>query len=202
MLSKEANIIKALLKHCKGRRNPKDELNGVLVSGKKLVCTDTKQLLVLEFEENFTDESLNSPVMLCENKKDLVRELERPADYLEILDKNKSIIDEIGFRLVQMGKGKFPDFNRVLIKADAKPTTEEIDSLDCEITFCECIKLTGAAFSPKTLLKFIEIASKLTTENVVIKQKDRNSALQIEGVFALSDQIAIGFKYVAMPICY
>ena len=203
MNTKETSALRARLKHCKDKNNPKAELNGILVSGNKLVCTDTKQLLVLEFGENFTDESLDSPVMLCENKEDLVRGLERPVDYLEILDKNNSIIDELGFRLVKMvGEGKFPDFNRILLKADAKPATEEIGKLNNEITFCKCVKLTGSAFSPKTLLKFIEIASKLTTENVVIKQMDKNMPLQIEGAFVLSDQTKIGFKYVVMPIVY
>ena len=61
MLGKDASIIKTLLKHCKGRKNPRVELNGVLVSGNKLVATDTKQLLVLEFAEHFTEESLTPP---------------------------------------------------------------------------------------------------------------------------------------------
>ena len=85
MLSKDANIIKVMLKHCKGRKNPRCELNGVLVSGNKLVATDTKQLLVLEFAEHFTEESLTSPVMLCDNKEDLVRPVERTLDYPNIL---------------------------------------------------------------------------------------------------------------------
>ena len=205
MLSKDANIIKALLKHCKGRKYPKDELNGVLVSGNKLVVTDTKQLLVLEFTEQFTEESLMSPVMLCENKEDLVRTVERPLDYLNILAQNDGAIDNIGLRLVKMQDGKFPSFQRMLINEENIKTTggtlkkQSID-FNSETTFADCIMLLGSYFSSKTLLKFIEIAAKLNPIDVEIKQTESVAPLQIEGVFSgTQSDLNIKFQYVVMP---
>ena len=205
MLNKDASIIKTLLKHCKGRKNPRVELNGVLVSGNKLVATDTKQLLVLEFAEHFTEESLTSPVMLCDNKEDLVRPVERPLDYLNILAQNDCAIDDIGLRLVKMQTGKFPDFQRMLfneerIKTIGDKLKKQSINFDSETTFADCIMLLGSYFSSKTLLKFIEIAAKLTPIDVEIKQTDPVAPLQIEGVFSgTQSDLNIKFQYVVMP---
>ena len=206
MLSKDANIIKALLKHCKDRKNPKDELNGVLVSGNKLVATDTKQLLVLEFAEHFTEESLTSPVMLCDNKEDLVRPVERPLDYLNILAQNDGAIDDIGLRLVKMQTGKFPDFQRMLfneehIKTIGDKLKKQSINFDSETTFADCIMLLGSYFSSKRLLKFIEIAEKLKPIDVEIKQTEPIAPLQIEGILSgTQSSLNIKFQYVVMPI--
>ena len=206
MLSKDANIIKALLKHCKGREYPREELNGVLVSGNKLVATDTKQLLVLEFAEHFTEESLTSPVMLCDNKEDLVRPVERPLDYLNILAQNDGAIDNIGLRLVKMQTGKFPDFQRMLfneerIKTIGDKLKKQSINFDSETTFADCIMLLGSYFSSKTLLKFIEIAEKLNPIDVEIKQTESIAPLQIEGILSGTQSgLNIKFQYVVMPI--
>ena len=206
MLSKDANIIKALLKHCKGRKNPKGELNGVLVSGNKLVATDTKQLLVLEFMEQFTEESLTSPVMLCDNKEDLVRPVERPLDYLNILAQNDGAIDDIGLRLVKIQEGGFHDFKRMLLNEERIKTIgdklkqQSID-FDSETTFADCIMLLGSYFPTKTLLKFIEIAAKLNPIDVEIKQTESIAPLHIEGIFSgTQSDLNIKFQYVVMPI--
>ena len=206
MLGKDASIIKTLLKHCKGRKNPKDELNGVLVSGNKLVATDTRQLLVLEFAEHFTEESLTSPVMLCDNKEDLVRPVERPLDYLNILAQNDGVIDNIGLRLVKMQTGKFPDFQRMLfneerIKTIGDKLKKQSIDFDSETTFADCIMLLGSYFSSKTLLKFIEIAEKLNPIDVEIKQTEPIAPLQIDGIFSGTQSgLNIKFQYVVMPI--
>ena len=206
MLSKDASIIKTLLKHCKGRKNPKDELNRVLVSGNKLVATDTKQLLVLEFAEHFTEESLTSPVMLCDNKEDLVRPVERPLDYPIILTQNDAAIDDIGLRLVKMQTGKFPDFQRILfneerIKTIGDKLKKQSINFDSETTFADCIMLLGSYFSSKTLLKFIEIAEKLKPIDVEIKQTEPIAPLQIDGIFSgVQSGLNIKFQYVVMPI--
>ena len=206
MLSKDANIIKALLKHCKGRKNPRVEVNGVLVSGNKLVATDTRQLLVLEFTEHFTEESLTSPVMLCENQEDLVRPVERPLDYLSILAQNDGVIDNIGLRLVKMQTGKFPDFQRMLfneerIKTIGDKLKKQSINFDSETTFADCIMLLGSYFSSKRLLKFIEIAAKLNPIDVEIKQTESIAPLQIEGILSGTQSgLNIKFQYVVMPI--
>ena len=206
MLGKDASIIKTLLKHCKDRKNPKDELNGVLVSGNKLVATDTKQLLVLEFAEHFTEESLTSPVMLCDNKEDLVRPVERPLDYLNILDQNDGAIDDIGLKLVKMQTGKFPDFQRMLfneerIKTIGDKLKKQSINFDSETTFADCIMLLGSYFSSKTLLRFIEIAEKLKPIDVEIKQTESIAPLQIEGILSGTQSgLNIKFQYVVMPI--
>ena len=206
MLGKDASIIKTLLKHCKRRKNPKDELNGVLVSGNKLVATDTKQLLVLEFAEHFTEESLTSPVMLCDNKEDLVRPVERPLDYLNILAQNDWAIDDIGLRLVKMQTGKFPDFQRILfneerIKTIGDKLKKQSINFDSETTFADCIMLLGSYFSSKTLLRFIEIAEKLKPIDVEIKQTESIAPLQIEGILSgTQSSLNIKFQYVVMPI--
>ena len=206
MLSKDASIIKTLLKHCKGRKNPRVELNGVLVSGNKLVATDTKQLLVLEFTEQFTEESLTSPIMLCENKEDLVRPVERPLDYPSILTQNDAAIDDIGLRLVKMQTGKFPDFQRMLfneerIKTIGDKLKKQSINFDSETTFADCIMLLGSYFESKTLLKFIEIAAKLNPIDVEIKQTEPIVPLQIDGIFSgTQSDLNIKFQYVVMPI--
>ena len=206
MLSKDASIIKTLLKHCKGKKNPKDELNGVLVSGNKLVATDTKQLLVLEFTEQFTEESLTSPIMLCENKEDLVRPVERPLDHLNIVAQNDGVIDDIGLRLVKMQTGKFPDFQRTLfneerIKTIGDKLKKQSINFDSETTFADCIMLLGSYFSSKTLLRFIEIAEKLKPIDVEIKQTESIAPLQIEGILSgTQSDLNIKFQYVVMPI--
>ena len=206
MLGKDASIIKTLLKHCKGRKNPRVELNGVLVSGNKLVATDTKQLLVLEFAEHFTEESLTSPVMLCDNKEDLVRPVERPLDYPIILTQNDEAIDDIGLRLVKMQTGKFPDFQRMLFNEERikiigdKLKKQSID-FNSETTFADCIMLLGSYFESKTLLKFIEIAAKLNPIDVVIKQTEPIAPLHIDGIFSGTQSgLNIKFQYVVMPI--
>ena len=206
MLGKDASIIKTLLKHCKDRKNPKDELNGVLVSGNKLVATDTKQLLVLEFAEHFTEESLTSPVMLCDNKEDLVRPVERPLDYLNILAQNDAAIDDIGLRLVKMQTGKFPDFQRMLfneehIKTIGDKLKKQSINFDSETTFADCIMLLGSYFSSKTLLRFIEIAEKLNPIDVEIKQTESIAQLKKEGILSGTQSgLNIKFQYVVMPI--
>ena len=206
MLSKDANIIKALLKHCKGRKNPRVELNGVLVSGNKLVATDTRQLLVLEFAEHFTEESLTSPVMLCENKEDLVRPVERPLDYPIILTQNDAAIYDIGLRLVKMQTGVFPDFQRILfneerIKTIGDKLKKQSINFDSETTFADCIMLLGSYFSSKTLLRFIEIAEKLNPIDVEIKQTESIAPLQIEGILSGTQSgLNIKFQYIVMPI--
>ena len=206
MLGKDASIIKTLLKHCKGRNHPWVELNGVLVSGNKLVATDTRQLLVLEFAEHFTEESLTSPVMLCDNKEDLVRPVERPLDYPIILTQNDAAIDEIGLRLVKMQTGKFPDFQRMLfneerIKTIGDKLKKQSIDFDSETTFADCIMLLGSYFSSKTLLKFIEIAEKLNPIDVEIKQTESIAPLQIEGILSGTQSgLNIKFQYVVMPI--
>ena len=206
MLSKDANIIKALLNHCKGRKNPRVELNGVLVSGNKLVATDTRQLLVLEFAEHFTEESLTSPVMLCDNKEDLVRPVERPLDYPIILTQNDAAIDDIGLRLVKMQTGKFPDFQRMLfneerIKTIGDKLKKQSIDFNSETTFADCIMLLGSYCESKTLLKFIEIAAKLNPIDVVIKQTEPIAPLHIDGIFSGTQSgLNIKFQYVVMPI--
>ena len=206
MLSKDANIIKALLNHCKGRKNPRVELNGVLVSGNKLVATDTRQLLVLEFAEHFTEESLTSPVMLCDNKEDLVRPVERPLDYPIILTQNDAAIDDIGLRLVKMQTGKFPDFQRTLfneerIKTIGDKLKKQSIDFNSETTFADCIMLLGSYCESKTLLKFIEIAAKLNPIDVVIKQTEPIAPLHIDGIFSGTQSgLNIKFQYVVMPI--
>ena len=198
MLSKDASIIKTLLKHCKGRKNPRVELNGVLVSGNKLVATDTRQLLVLEFAEHFTEESLTPPVMLCDNKEDLVRPVERPLDYPSILTQNDAAIDDIGLRLVKMQTGKFPDFQ---IKTIGDKFKKQSINFDSETTFADCIMLLGSYFSSKTLLRFIEIAEKLKPIDVEIKQTESIAPLQIEGILSGTQSgLNIKFQYVVMPI--
>ena len=206
MLGKDANIIKALLKHCKGRKNPRVELNGVLVSGNKLVATDTKQLLVLEFAEHFTEESLTSPVMLCDNKEDLVRPVERPLDYLNILAQNDGAIDNIGLKLVKIQEGKFQDFQRILlneerIKKIGDKLKKQSINFDSETTFADCIMLLGSYFPSKRLLKFIEIAEKLKPIDVEIKQTEPIAPLRIEGILSGTQSgLNIKFQYVVMPI--
>ena len=206
MLGKDASIIKTLLKHCKDKKNPKDELNGVLVSGNKLVATDTKQLLVLEFTEQFTEESLTSPIMLCENKEDLVRPVERPLDHLNIVAQNDGVIDDIGLRLVKMQEGKFPDFQRILLNEERIKTIgdklkKQSINFDSETTFADCIMLLGSYFESKTLLKFIEIAAKLNPIDVEIKQTEPIAPLQIDGIFSgTQSDLNIKFQYVVMPI--
>lgn len=198
MKQREVNALKALLKHCRDKNNARFELNGVLVSGNKLVCTDMKQLLALEFESKFTDESLISPVMLLEGTEDLVG-VERPADYLDIIDKNGGIIDELGLRLFRIPGGYFPDFHKVFMKSTTGLKAKQIDDFFVETTFCECVHLAKSYFNPKQLLRFIEVAKRLHPENVVIKQVGKDTPLEIEGVFKVSDG-EIGFKYVVLPI--
>ena len=206
MLGKDASIIKTLLKHCKDRKNPRVEVNGVLVSGNKLVATNTKQLLVLEFAEHFTEESLTSPVMLCDNKEDLVRPVERPLDYPIILTQNDAAIYDIGLRLVKMQTGKFPDFQRMLfneerIKTIGDKLKKQSINFDSETTFADCIMLLGSYFSSKTLLKFIEIAEKLKPIDVEIKQTEPIAPLHIEGILSGTQSgLNIKFQYVVMPI--
>lgn len=53
MTQKEIKAVKALIAHCKDKNNPRWELDGILVDGNKLVATDTRQLIVLEFKDSF-----------------------------------------------------------------------------------------------------------------------------------------------------
>ena len=72
---KNAKHLARLLKHCTDKNNPKFELNFVLVDGNKLVATDTKQMVVIEFQDAiYSDVSkINDPIMLMPKNNTYVK---------------------------------------------------------------------------------------------------------------------------------
>ncbi len=116
--------IKDLLKHCMDKNGPKPELDGIFIDGNKLVCTDTKQLLVLEFKEDFCTAKDETTMLFKKLPKEFTKAY-RPKELVSILDANGGIVEELGFKLCvpYTGNGfnaKFPDYERIM-----HPATKE-----------------------------------------------------------------------------
>lgn len=191
----------ALLKHCKDTTNPKYELNGVYVDGNKLVCTDTKQLLVLEFEEEFTK---NKDQMITLIEIDRAKGLKRPSDLNSILDANNMVLDELGFKVCAVD-GRFPDYKRIIpthTQDNVKKATFSCDDRDFpDFMYYRSIRLVGGLFQTKYLLKFASLVYKLgESANVTISQADPDTPLKAEAVFVENNYKLKGFTYIVMPV--
>lgn len=189
----------ALLKHCKDTHNPKFELNGIYVDGNKLVATDTKQLLVLEFEEEFTQ---NKDQMITLIEIDRAKGLKRPGDLNSILDANNCILDELGFKVCAVD-GKFPFYERFIPKHDnAKKAVLHCEDRDfADFMYFRCIRLLGGMFQTKYLLKFASLVYKLGTyAKITISQQDPDTPLKAEAVFGENNYKLKSFTYVLMPV--
>lgn len=192
------------------KNNPKAELDGILIDGNRLICTDTKQILVLEFKEEFCATKLDKPVMLFEKMPKEFNSI-RPQDFVSILDKNDALIDNLGFKLCVPFRGdgrdisyaRYPDYERIMRPyTKAKCFEFKFDGLrnsDDYLLF-KSIILNNSLFDGRFLAKFAQLLSKTRlTLNVKISQETAEQPLYIE---AEVKEISVLQKiiYVVMPI--
>lgn len=228
MDSKKVKAIKSLLLHVTDKHNPKFELNGILVQENKLVYTDTKQLLILEFKEKFLKEEPEHTIMIFEQLpfKEW-NNTKRPEQFLELIDANNGFLDELGLKLcVPYNKetyrnklldgtfeektseryAKFPDYKRLEIKDSDKVKTEELNfqnmPLDADYIFLKSVMLNQAFFDTKIFLKFLQLLTKCSNiTKACIRQAKNEPAmpLMIECEINTSNEEAILVKYLVMP---
>ena len=100
MTAKENKAVRALLKHCKAKNYPKWELDGILIDENKLIATNTKQLVVLDFMDSFQKEQSVGGTMAFESmptSKNI--KVEFPTDLTFTLMANNSFLFENGFKV-------------------------------------------------------------------------------------------------------
>ena len=213
-LNLKGAIMKAfrdLLKHCMDRNNPKAELDGILVDGNRLICTDTRQLLILEFKEDFCATKLDKPVMLFEKMPKEFNSV-RPQDFVSILDKNDALIDNLGFKLCVPFRGdgrdisyaRYPDYEHIMRPS---PTAKCLEfSFDGfrnsdDILLFKSIILNNSPFDGRFLAKFAQLLLKThLTLKVTISQETAEHPLYIEAEVK-ENSVLQKIVYVVMPIC-
>lgn len=99
--------LRALLLHCTDTNNPRVELDCICIDGNKLVATDTRQIVILEFANKFTEEDetkksspVDSPIMVCPRHINL-SDWVIPSNLPSILDANKQLLFWFGDKIVK-----------------------------------------------------------------------------------------------------
>lgn len=205
--------IKDLLKHCMDKNNPKHELDGILIDGNKLICTDTKQMLILTFKESF-QASKNDTTMLFDKIPGAFEGSPRPKNFIKILDSNQGIIDALGFKLCvpmweKTSPSKFPDYKRVSEPKDKNSFKhthlcfDDYGNSDDLLIFKSTI-LNNSLFDGRFLRKFAQLLIKTRFSfSVTICQKDADNPLLISfDVREIDDRVVplVKIEYVCMPI--
>jgi hypothetical protein len=205
--------IKDLLKHCMDKNNPKPELDGILIDGNKLVCTDTKQLLILTFKESF-QASKNDTTMLFDKIPRAFEGSPRPKNFIKILDANQAIIDALGFKVCvptrESGSpAKFPDYKRVSEPKNKNAFRHaHLDFDDCEnsddLLIFKSTILNNSPFDGRFLTKFAQLLVKTHFSfSGTICQSDANTPLITTfNVKEIGGHVTplIKIEYVCMPI--
>jgi len=200
-----------LLEHCMDKNNPKPELDGILIDGNKLICTDTKQLLVLEFKEDFCAAKDETTMLFEKLPKDFAG-AHRPKEFVSILDANSGIVEELGFKLCvpyhDCGvNAKFPDYERImrpLSKEQYKGSEFNFDGFrnsDDLLLFKSTI-LNNALFDGRFLARFAQLLLKTHLAfKVTISQKNADMPLHIYAkVMEMEEHVLVSINYIVMPI--
>lgn len=191
--------INDLLKHCKDPVNPRWELTGICVEEDKLIVTDTRQLLILKFKENFTKES-NIMLFTANNKR-----CDRPKNLSDLLDANDCLLDMLGYRACNIeNTGEFPDYKRIILPKELCKTASFslcYDKDAADYLNYRCMLLNDAIFASKYLYKFCQLLGKLKKDfSIEIWQKEAECPLLIKGnVIGVEDNL-MGFMYLVMPL--
>lgn len=203
------NGIKGLLKHCMDKNNLKPELDCILIDGNKLICTDTKQLLVLEFKEDFCAKK-DEAIMLFEKLPKGFTKSQRPKQMVDILDANNGIVEDLGFKLgtpflSDTGKAKFPDYERIIGTSPKEKRSEFIfygDRNDDDILLFKSTILNNALFDGRFLAKFAQLLLKMRVSfDITIEQDDANMPLRIYAKCReRAGSILESITYIVMPI--
>ena len=183
---KNAKHLARLLKHCIDKNNPKLELNFVLVDDNKLVATDTKQMLIIEFQDTIYGNvnKINDPIMLMP-KNSHKYPLEMP-----------SILSNLeGYELAQLN-GRYADYTRIL------PTNEGFEKFNQSFSYAACYfyeacRYKDTVFDPDLLCKFFEYALGLGLKEIEFKQVGKNMPLYIKGFLS---NLQAKVTYAVMPI--
>jgi len=199
--------IKDLLKHCMGKNNPKPELDCILIDGNKLICTDTKQLLVLKFEDDFCA-AKDEMIMLFEKLPKGFMGAHRPKQMVDILDANLGIVEDLGFKLGMPYHGndckaKYPDYERIIGASPQakryKFTFDGYRNSDDMLIFKSTI-LNNALFDGRYLAKFAQLLLKTRPPfRITIEQQDANMPLHIHAK-VLGKSALYSITYLVMPI--
>ena len=221
MTAKENKAVRALLKHCKAKNYPKWELDGILIDENKLIATNTKQLVVLDFMDSFQKEQSVGGTMAFESMPTSENiKVEFPTDLTFTLMANNSFLFENGFKVcipyyeynTKKNYSNYPDYQRLISPFDNKNSeefkTEIISEPDPDYMFCRCVKLTQSNFAIDCLYKFLKILSSLDCEQITIKQKKQNIGkfggdlsvpLHLSTKIKLQSDETIGVTYLIMP---
>ncbi len=203
------NAIKGLLKHCMDKNNPKPELNCILIDCNKLVCTDTKQLLVLEFKDDFCVKEDES-IMLFEKLPSGFTKAQRPKQLVSILDANNGIVEDLGFKLgtpfsSDTVKAKFPDYKRIVgtsPKAKRSEFNFDGDRNSDDILIFKSTILNNALFDGRFLAKFAQLLFKTRLSFLItIEQEYANMPLRIYAEYrGVKETTLKSITYLVMPI--
>lgn len=193
------------------KNNPKPELDGILIDGNKLVCCDTKQILILEFKESFCATKKQTTMLFEKLPKEFSTSL-RPKNFTKILDANGGIVEELGFKLCVPShyngtSAQYVDYKRISypkLKKTYKHTKLDFDGYknsDDLLLFKSTI-LNNSLFDGRFLAKFSQLLLKMhMTFDVTIHQEDTDKPLYIcAKVREESDTPLVKIDYVVMPI--
>lgn len=193
------------------RNNPKPELDGILIDGNKLVCTDTKQLLVLEFKEDFCT-TKDETTMLFEKLPQEFTKVLRPKELVSILDANGGLVEELGFKLCVPYNGngvnaKFPDYERIILPASKEKYKsyefgfDGFKNSDDLLIFKSTI-LNNSFFDGRFLAKFAQLLLKTRlTFKVTVSQENAEMPLHIYAkVWDKEEPYLLSINYIVMPI--
>ena len=183
---KNAKHLARLLKHCTDKNNPKFELNFVLVDGNKLVATDTKQIVVIEFQDAiYSDASkINNLIMLMPKNSH-----KYPLGMPSILSNLE------GYELAPVN-GRYADYTRILPKNEGfEKFNQSFKNAACY--FYWACKYKDTVFNPDLLCKFFEYALGLGLKEIEFKQVEKNMPLYIKGFLS---NLQAKVTYAVMPV--
>lgn len=211
--------IKDLLKHCMDKNGPKPELDGIFIDGNKLICTDTKQMLILTFKESFKAPH-NETTMLFDKLPATFQGSPRPKNFVNILDANMGIIDALGFKLCTpkvdgTRTTKFPNYKHISEPKDKKSfkhTTLDFDGdkNDADLLLFKATILNHSLFDGRFLAKFAQLLKRTRFYfSVSIFQKEADDTqgegypllitLEVKKKYDL-DTSLVKIEYIVMPI--
>lgn len=191
-MEKYAKKIEALLKCVKAKKHPKKELNGIFVDKNKLVATDSKHMIVIEFDENFTEEE---GVMLVERKSDINLDISYPQNYEQIMTANGGVLGFMGLIPVKLKYGKYVDYEKIATSDHSDFIEKETDNyLDCIVG--EMILLNGSLVNIRLIEKPIKLIGDICKFGLLLSQHRQETPILLRGDLSENGKIT----YITMPV--
>jgi len=191
-MEKYAKKIEALLKCVKAKKHPKKELRGISVDKNKLIATDSRHMIVIEFNENFTDEE---GVMLVERISDINLDLSYPQNYEQIMTANGGVLGFMGLIPVMLKYGKFVDYART-IQSDYSDFTEKETGNYLDCIAGEMVLLSGSFVNIRQIEKPIKIICDICEFGLRLSQHRQETPIFLRGNLSDGGKIT----YITMPV--